>query len=161
MNSSSHASQVVPGIGSSDGPLLHGWNFSYFDTQASCLRTTSQELPISRLVCPFLNNNRNGTRRQTITKALSINGLTDLTLSNLLSLRKEAMKISLVTASKFPKALPYTIGTRRWPISAAGKSKESGQGVNLYAWWRRVNQDFEVHRTCPSLSTQGIRSSEG
>lgn len=61
-------SHVVPGIGFSDDPLLQGRNFSYFDTQLSRLGINWQELPINRPVCPFMNNNRDGQGRHTITK---------------------------------------------------------------------------------------------
>lgn len=59
---------VVPGIGFSDDPLLHGRNFSYNDTQISRLGTNWQELPVNRPVCPVMNNNRDGKLRHTITK---------------------------------------------------------------------------------------------
>ena len=59
---------VVPGIGFSDDPLLHGRNFSYLDTQLSRLGVNFQELPINRPICPFMNNNRDGQGRHTITK---------------------------------------------------------------------------------------------
>lgn len=63
---------VVPGIGFSDDPLLHGRNFSYFDTQLSRLGINWQELPINRPVCPVMNQNRDGQGRHRIT-AGSIN----------------------------------------------------------------------------------------
>jgi len=59
---------LVPGIGFSDDPLLHGRNFSYQDTQLSRLGTNWQELPINRPVCPVMNNNRDGKGRHTIIK---------------------------------------------------------------------------------------------
>ncbi|KAL7802933.1 catalase-like domain-containing protein [Trichoderma afarasin] len=59
---------VVPGIGSSDDPLLQGRNFSYFDTQLSRLGTNWQELPINKPVCPVMNFNRDGAMRHTINK---------------------------------------------------------------------------------------------
>ncbi|KAI9660017.1 MAG: catalase A [Bathelium mastoideum] len=61
-------SHVVPGIGFSDDPLLHGRNLSYFDTQISRLGINWQELPINRPVCPFLNHNRDGQGRHAISK---------------------------------------------------------------------------------------------
>jgi catalase len=61
-------SHVVPGIGFSDDPLLQGRNFSYHDTQITRLGPNWQELPINRPVCPFMNNNRDGAMRHTITK---------------------------------------------------------------------------------------------
>jgi catalase len=59
----------VPGIDFSDDPLLQGRNFSYFDTQISRLGINWQELPINRPVCPFMNHNRDGQMRQTITNS--------------------------------------------------------------------------------------------
>lgn len=59
---------VVPGIGFSDDPLLHGRNFSYQDTQVSRLGINFQEIPINRPVCPVMNNNRDGRGRHTIVK---------------------------------------------------------------------------------------------
>lgn len=60
-------SHIVPGIDFSDDPLLHGRNFSYFDTQISRLGINWEELPINRPVCPFLNHNRDGAMRHKIT----------------------------------------------------------------------------------------------
>ncbi|KAI9703498.1 MAG: catalase A [Bogoriella megaspora] len=59
---------VVPGIGFSDDPLLQGRNFSYNDTQLSRLGINWQELPINRPLCPFMNHNRDGQSRHTISK---------------------------------------------------------------------------------------------
>jgi catalase len=61
-------SHIVPGIDFSADPLLQGRNFSYFDTQLSRLGINWQELPINRPVCPYLNFNRDGQGRHTITK---------------------------------------------------------------------------------------------
>ena len=58
----------MPGIDFSPDPLLAGRNFSYFDTQLSRLGINWQELPINRPVCPYLNFNRDGQGRHTITK---------------------------------------------------------------------------------------------
>lgn len=60
-------SNVVPGIGFSDDPLLQGRNFSYFDTQISRLGVNWQELPVNRPVCPVLNHQRDGQMRHRIT----------------------------------------------------------------------------------------------
>ena len=59
---------VVPGIGFSDDPLLHGRNFSYTDTQLSRLGTNWQELPINRPICPVMNHQRDGKGRHKIMK---------------------------------------------------------------------------------------------
>jgi catalase len=61
-------SHIVPGMGFSDDPLLQGRNFSYFDTQLSRLGINWQELPINRPVCPYMNHQRDGQGRHTITK---------------------------------------------------------------------------------------------
>ncbi|KAI0304751.1 catalase-like domain-containing protein [Russula brevipes] len=60
-------SNVVPGIGFSDDPLLQGRNFSYLDTQLSRLGVNWQELPVNRPVCPVLNHQRDGQMRHRIT----------------------------------------------------------------------------------------------
>ncbi|KAI7237215.1 Catalase-1 [Hortaea werneckii] len=60
--------RLVPGIHHSDDPLLQGRNFSYLDTQLSCLGKNWQELPVNRPVCPVMNHNRDGQLRHTITK---------------------------------------------------------------------------------------------
>jgi catalase len=61
-------SHIVPGIDFTNDPLLQGRNFSYFDTQLSRLGINWQELPINRPVCPYLNFNRDGQGRHTITR---------------------------------------------------------------------------------------------
>jgi len=61
-------SHLVPGIGLSDDPLLQGRNFSYQDTQLSCLGINWEELPVNKPVCPVMNHNRDGAMRHTITK---------------------------------------------------------------------------------------------
>lgn len=61
-------SHIVPGIDFSPDPLLQGRNFSYFDTQLSRLGINWEELPINRPVCPYMNFNRDGQGRHTITK---------------------------------------------------------------------------------------------
>lgn len=77
-------SNVVPGIGFSDDPLLQGRNFSYLDTQLSrlgvnwqevnftgytCLSWSliDQQLPVNRPICPVLNHQRDGQMRHRIT----------------------------------------------------------------------------------------------
>lgn len=61
-------SHIVPGIDFSPDPLLQGRNFSYQDTQLSRLGINWEELPINRPVCPYMNFNRDGQGRHTITK---------------------------------------------------------------------------------------------
>ncbi|KAF7333781.1 Catalase [Mycena venus] len=61
-------SQVVPGIGFSDDPLLQGRNFSYFDTQITRLGVNWEQLPINRPVCPVMNHNRDGQHQTRINK---------------------------------------------------------------------------------------------
>lgn len=61
-------SHIVPGIDFSDDPLLHGRNFSYFDTQISRLGINWEELPINRPVCPVMNHNRDGAMRHRISQ---------------------------------------------------------------------------------------------
>ncbi|KAI9044243.1 catalase-domain-containing protein [Aspergillus affinis] len=62
-------SHIVPGIDFSNDPLLIGRNFSYFDTQISRLGPNWQELPINRLVCPYMSLvNRDGAMKHRITK---------------------------------------------------------------------------------------------
>ncbi|KAI0200752.1 catalase [Astrocystis sublimbata] len=61
-------SHMVPGIAHSDDPLLQGRSFSYQDTQLSRLGINWQELPINKPVCPYMNFNRDGQGRHTITK---------------------------------------------------------------------------------------------
>lgn len=62
-------SHVVDGVGFSDDPLLQGRNFSYFDTQISRLGINWEELPINKPICPFMNHNRDGAMRHTITRS--------------------------------------------------------------------------------------------
>ena len=47
---------LVPGIDSSNDPLLQGRNFSYLDTQMSRIGVNFQQLPINRPVCPIFNH---------------------------------------------------------------------------------------------------------
>lgn len=61
-------SHLVPGIGTSDDPLLQGRNFSYMDTQLTRLGVNWQELPINRPVCPVMNFNRDGAMKHRIHK---------------------------------------------------------------------------------------------
>lgn len=61
-------SHLVPGIGTSDDPLLQGRNFSYLDTQLTRLGVNWQELPINRPVCPVMNFNRDGAMKHRIHK---------------------------------------------------------------------------------------------
>ena len=52
---------VVPGIGFSDDPLLHGRSFSYLDTQLSRLGSVNfTQIPINTPRCPFGNMQRDG-----------------------------------------------------------------------------------------------------
>jgi len=61
---------LVPGIESSNDPLLQGRNFSYLDTQMIRLGGPNfQEIPINRPVCPVTNNQRDGFHRMTINKS--------------------------------------------------------------------------------------------
>lgn len=54
-------SNVVPGIGFSNDPLLQGRLFSYLDTQKSHLGTTNfHQIPINAPKCPFANFQRDG-----------------------------------------------------------------------------------------------------
>ncbi|KAG6812079.1 catalase A [Tricholoma furcatifolium] len=59
-------SHVVPGVGFSDDPLLHGRNFSYFDTQITRLGINWEQIPINRPVCPVLNHHRGGQHQERI-----------------------------------------------------------------------------------------------
>jgi catalase len=75
------AAHVVPGIDFTNDPLLQGRLFSYLDTQLSRLGGPNfHEIPINRPQCPFGNNQRDGTHRQSIGvpsvtyEANSING---------------------------------------------------------------------------------------
>ncbi|KAL4260087.1 Catalase [Pleurotus pulmonarius] len=61
-------SNVVPGIGFSDDPLLQGRNFSYLDTQLSRLGVNWQQIPINRPVCPVMNFQRDGQMQMKIHK---------------------------------------------------------------------------------------------
>ncbi|TAA73586.1 catalase [Planococcus salinarum] len=64
-----HPGHVVPGIDFSNDPLLQGRLFSYTDTQLIRLGGPNfHELPINRPVCPFHNNQRDGSNRMTINK---------------------------------------------------------------------------------------------
>jgi catalase len=54
-------SNVIPGIGFSNDPLLQGRLFSYLDTQKSRLGTTNfHQIPINAPKCPFANFQRDG-----------------------------------------------------------------------------------------------------
>jgi catalase len=60
---------LVPGIDTSNDPLLQGRHFSYFDTQLSRLGGPNfEEIPINRPVCPVSNNQRDGIHRNRIDK---------------------------------------------------------------------------------------------
>lgn len=62
-----HTAHLVPGIETSDDPLLQGRHHSYVDTQLIRLGGPNyQEIPINRPVCPVTNNQRDGFSRQTI-----------------------------------------------------------------------------------------------
>ena len=52
---------VVPGIGFSDDPLLHGRNFSYLDTQLKRLGSPNfTQIPINAPRCPVMNFQQDG-----------------------------------------------------------------------------------------------------
>ena len=58
---------VVPGIGFSNDPVLQGRLIAYRDTQQHRLGSTNfDELPVNRPICPFHNNTRRGYMRQRI-----------------------------------------------------------------------------------------------
>eukprot|EP01111_Echinosteliopsis_oligospora_P019168 TRINITY_DN911_c0_g1_i1.p1 TRINITY_DN911_c0_g1~~TRINITY_DN911_c0_g1_i1.p1 ORF type:complete len:727 (-),score=252.69 TRINITY_DN911_c0_g1_i1:79-2259(-) len=58
---------LVPGIQSSDDPLLQGRHFSYQDTQLTRLGGPNWlELPINKPICPIFNMQRDGYGRQRI-----------------------------------------------------------------------------------------------
>eukprot|EP01119_Soliformovum_irregulare_P008248 TRINITY_DN21379_c0_g1_i1.p1 TRINITY_DN21379_c0_g1~~TRINITY_DN21379_c0_g1_i1.p1 ORF type:complete len:726 (+),score=210.21 TRINITY_DN21379_c0_g1_i1:747-2924(+) len=60
---------LVPGIETSNDPLLQGRNFSYQDTQITRLGGPNwEEIPINRPICPYRNNQREGAHRMTIDK---------------------------------------------------------------------------------------------
>jgi len=62
-----HTAHLVPGIESSDDPLLQGRNFSYTDTQLTRLGGANfEEIPINRPLCPVANNQRDSFHRMTI-----------------------------------------------------------------------------------------------
>lgn len=62
-------SNVVPGIGFSNDPLLHGRNHSYLDTQISRLGINFHSLPINKPVCPVMNHIRDGQASHKIHKS--------------------------------------------------------------------------------------------
>src|SRR5699024_12216464 len=54
---------VVPGIGFSNDPVLQGRLIAYRDTQQHRLGSTNfDELPVNRPICPFHNKDRKSTR---------------------------------------------------------------------------------------------------
>jgi len=62
-----HTAHLVPGIETSDDPLLQGRHFSYTDTQLSRLGGPNfEEIPINRPICPVANNQRDSFHRMTI-----------------------------------------------------------------------------------------------
>ncbi len=62
-------SHLVPGIETSNDPLLQGRHHSYVDTQISRLGGPNfEEIPINRPVCPVTNNQRDGAHRMTINR---------------------------------------------------------------------------------------------
>ena len=62
-------SNIVPGIGFSDDPLLHGRLFSYLDTQLKRLGSTNfHQLPINRSHAPVNNFQRDGHMQMNIPK---------------------------------------------------------------------------------------------
>jgi len=64
-----HTGNIVPGIDSTNDPLLQGRLFSYLDTQLLRLGGPNfHEIPINRPVAPVHNNQRDGFMRQTINR---------------------------------------------------------------------------------------------
>jgi len=62
-------SHVVPGIGFSDDPLLHGRLFSYLDTQLSRLGGPNfHQIPVNAPRCPMRNFQRDGLRQMEVPK---------------------------------------------------------------------------------------------
>ncbi|MHA0856375.1 catalase [Paenibacillus sp. CMAA1364] len=62
-----HPGNLVPGIDFTNDPLLQGRILSYTDTQLYRLGGPNfAEIPINRSICPFHNNQRNGSNRQRI-----------------------------------------------------------------------------------------------
>ncbi len=62
-------SNIVPGIGFSNDPLLQGRLFSYLDTQLSRLGSTNfHQLPINAPKCPFANFQRDGHMQTAVPK---------------------------------------------------------------------------------------------
>lgn len=61
-----HPGNIVRGIDFTNDPLLQGRLFSYTDTQIYRVGTNFQQLPINRPVCPFHNNQRDGSARYII-----------------------------------------------------------------------------------------------
>ena len=60
---------IVPGIGFSNDPLLQGRLFSYLDTQKSRLGTTNfHQLPINAPKCPVMNFQRDGQMQMNVPK---------------------------------------------------------------------------------------------
>ncbi|WP_174273277.1 catalase [Sphingomonas bacterium] len=60
---------IVPGIGFSNDPLLQGRLFSYLDTQNSRLGTTNfHQIPINAAKCPVMNFQRDGKMQTQIPK---------------------------------------------------------------------------------------------
>lgn len=60
---------IVPGIGFSNDPLLQGRLFSYLDTQKSRLGSTNfHQLPINAAKCPVMNFNRDGLMQTAVPK---------------------------------------------------------------------------------------------
>lgn len=67
-----HPGHLVPGIDFSNDPLLQGRLFSYLDTQLIRLGGPNfHEIPINRPLAPVHNNQRDGFRRQTISRGRS------------------------------------------------------------------------------------------
>ncbi len=62
-------SHLVPGIGFSNDPLLHGRSFSYLDTQLSRLGSSNfQQIPVNKPKCPYGNFTRDGHMQMQIPK---------------------------------------------------------------------------------------------
>jgi catalase len=62
-----HTAHLVPGIESTDDPLLQGRNFSYLDTQLSRLGGPNfAQLPINRPLAPVNDNHRDGMHQTAV-----------------------------------------------------------------------------------------------
>uniref|UniRef100_A0A0A9Y4C3 catalase n=1 Tax=Lygus hesperus TaxID=30085 RepID=A0A0A9Y4C3_LYGHE len=66
-----HPGNVVPGIGFSNDPLLHGRLFSYSDAQTYRLGANRNQLPINAPKCPILYNAQEGASQMYIKRQIS------------------------------------------------------------------------------------------